>query len=62
MEPISEDECIFCGHWPEEDRWALRDIIAILPLEDDGICDACFAAFWQKCGADDPDSEPPGQT
>jgi len=28
-------------------------------LEDDGICDACFAAFWQKCGMDDP--EPPGQ-
>jgi hypothetical protein len=59
MEPISEDECIFCGHWPEKDRWALRDMIAILPLEDDGICDACFAAFWQKCGMDDP--EPPGQ-
>jgi hypothetical protein len=27
----------------------------ILPLEDDGVCDACFATFWQKCAADDPE-------
>jgi hypothetical protein len=59
MAPISDDECILCGHWPEKDRWALRDAIEILPLEDDGVCDACFAMFWQKCAADDP--EPEGQ-
>jgi hypothetical protein len=55
MEPISEDECIFCSRWPERDRWALREMIEVLPLEDDGVCDACFAAFWQKCAVDDPD-------
>jgi hypothetical protein len=55
MKPISEDECILCGHWPEKDRWGLRDEIEILPLEDDGVCDACFATFWQKCAADDPE-------
>jgi len=55
MVPISEDECILCGHWPEKDRWAMRDAIEILPLEDDGVCDACFATFWQRCAADDPE-------
>jgi len=54
--PITEDECIFCGHWPEKNRWALRDAIQILPLQDQElICDACFATFWQKCAADDPE-------
>lgn len=47
-EPISEDECIFCGHWPENDRWVLRDAIAILPLEEDGVCDACFRDVLAK--------------
>ena len=55
MEPISEERCIFSGRWPEKDRWALRDTIEILPLEDDRVCDACFAAFWQKCGVGGPD-------
>jgi hypothetical protein len=59
MKPVSEEECILCAHWSEKDRWVLRDAIKILPLEDDGVCDACFAAFWQKCAADDP--EPKGQ-
>jgi hypothetical protein len=59
MAPISKDECILCGHWPEKDRWAFRDAIEILPLDNDGVCDACFATFWQKCAADDP--EPKGQ-
>ena len=58
MGSISEDECIFCGHWPEKDRWALRETIEILPLDDDCVCDACFAAFWQNCGVDS--SEPAG--
>ena len=59
MEPISENECILCGSWPEKDRRTLRDKIEILPLEDDGVCDACLAMFWQKCAADD--LEPKGQ-
>jgi len=58
MKPITEDECIFCSHWPEKDRWALRDAIQILPMQDqDVVCDACFATFWQKCAADDPEPE-----
>jgi hypothetical protein len=50
MEPISEERCIFSGRWPEKDRWALRDTIEILPLEDDRVCDACFSAagHWPK--------------
>jgi hypothetical protein len=55
MGPIFEDECILCGHWPEKDRAGLRDEIIILPLEDDDVCDACFATFWQRYAADDPD-------
>ena len=50
MEPISEERCISSGRWPERDRWALRDTIEILPLEDDRVCDACFSAVgrWPK--------------
>ena len=60
MVSISEDECIFCGHFPEKDRWTLRETIEILPLDDDGVCDAFFAAFRQNCGVDD--SEPADQS
>ena len=48
MEPISEERCIFSGRWPEKDRWALRDTIEILPLEDNHVCNACFSAVGRK--------------
>jgi hypothetical protein len=31
----SEDDCIICGKWPEKDRWALREMIDSLPLDDE---------------------------
>jgi hypothetical protein len=44
---LSEDDCIICGKWPEKDRWALREMIDGLPLDDGPICDECLIAFWR---------------
>jgi hypothetical protein len=37
----------------QEGSVGFADAIEVLPLEEDGVCDACFATFWQKCAADD---------
>jgi hypothetical protein len=29
------DNCIICGKWPEADRWALREMLDTLPLNDE---------------------------
>src|SRR5215468_3402243 len=42
---MSEDDCIICGKWPANDRWAVREMIEALPLQDDRICDECLRAF-----------------
>ena len=44
---MSED-CIICGKWPERDRWALREMIDALPLQEDNIGDECLMAFWKN--------------
>lgn len=41
------DDCINCGKWPEKDRWALREMIDSLPLQEEPICDECFLRFWR---------------
>jgi hypothetical protein len=47
---MSEDDCVICGQWPEKDRWALREMIDTIPLEDDDpVCDECLTAFWMNC-------------
>ena len=28
------DDCAICGKWPEKDRWALREMIDSLPLQE----------------------------
>jgi hypothetical protein len=43
------DDCIICGNWPERDRWALREMLDTLPVDDEPICDECLMAFWQNC-------------
>jgi hypothetical protein len=43
------DDCIICGKWPEKDRWALREMIDSLPLQEKSICDECLLAFWANC-------------
>ena len=47
-EPINEDNCVVCGKWPEKDRWALREMIAALPLHEEPICDECLLSFWHR--------------
>jgi hypothetical protein len=42
---MSEDDCVVCGHWPEKDRWALRETLDTLPMFEE-VCDACLMAFW----------------
>ena len=45
-EDVSEDECVICGHWPEKDRWAVREMIEVLPLQEN-TCVKCEAVFFQ---------------
>jgi hypothetical protein len=45
------DDCIICSKWPERDRWALRETLDTLPLDDEPMCDECLTAFWQNCVA-----------
>jgi hypothetical protein len=48
--PIAANDCIVCGRWPEKDRWALREMIETLPVQEiEQICDECLMAFWQNC-------------
>jgi hypothetical protein len=42
-------DCIICGHWPEKDRWALREMLDTLPIDIELICDDCLLAFWKNC-------------
>jgi hypothetical protein len=42
---MSQDDCIICGKLPEWDRWAVREMIEALPLQNDRICDECLRAF-----------------
>ena len=53
---ILADDCIVCGKWPEQDRWALREMNDTLPMDEDPICDKCLMAFWKNCmvGPDNP--------
>jgi hypothetical protein len=45
-ENVSEDDCVICGHWPEKDRWAVREMIEVLPLREN-TCFKCEAVFFQ---------------
>jgi len=50
------DDCIICGKWPEKDRWALREMIDSLPLQEiERVCDECLASFWNGV-VEQPDS------
>jgi hypothetical protein len=42
-------ECVVCGHWPEADRWACREMLDSIPLSDD-VCEECEMAFWKNIG------------
>jgi hypothetical protein len=43
------DDCIVCGKWPERERWALREMLDTLPMDDEPICDECLMAFRERC-------------
>jgi hypothetical protein len=43
LSPMADD-CIICGNWPERDRWALREMIDRLPLDEDS-CIPCRLAI-----------------
>jgi hypothetical protein len=43
LSPMADD-CIICGNWPERDRWALREMIDRLPLDEDS-CISCRLAI-----------------
>ena len=30
------------------DRWALREMLDELPMQQDPICDECLMAFWER--------------
>jgi hypothetical protein len=42
-------DCPVCSHWPEDDRWALREMLDTIPLSDD-VCDECNSAFFRNIG------------
>jgi len=35
-ESSSKDDCIICGKWPAQDRWALCEMTTALPLQETG--------------------------
>jgi len=39
------NDCIICSKWPERDRWALREMIDSLPLQEEPVCDDCLRVF-----------------
>jgi hypothetical protein len=51
------DDCAVCGHWPEADRWALREMLDSIPLSDD-VCDDCNVAFFRNLFPDLFPAEP----
>jgi hypothetical protein len=55
---MSEDDCIICSKWPERDRWALREMLDALPLDDEPVCDECLMVFWKNCVAGPEPSSP----
>jgi hypothetical protein len=58
-EAISESDCVVCGKWPEKDRWALREMIDTLPLQEiEQICDGCLTTFWHNCVVGPKPDEP----
>ena len=49
QDSVSEDNCVICGKWPENDRWALREMTDSLPLQAiESICDNCLVSFWGR--------------
>jgi hypothetical protein len=44
------DHCVICCKWPERDRWALREMLDTLPLQEEPICDACLMAWARNVG------------
>lgn len=44
----TENDCVICSKWPEKDRWALRQMTASLPLNDEPICDECLQVFLER--------------
>jgi hypothetical protein len=48
MKSPSENECGVCGKWPTPDRWALREMIDALPLDEEQICDQCLTSFFAR--------------
>jgi hypothetical protein len=57
---MPEDDCIICGKWPERDRWALREMIRSLPLDDEQICDECLRCFWSRI-VEQPEPDSPSK-
>ena len=49
-QPVPEDDCVICGKWPARDRWALRETLEWLPLDDVPICDECAMAWGRNIG------------
>jgi hypothetical protein len=48
MKSPPEDACVVCGKWPASDRWALREMIEALPLDEEPICDQCLSSFFAR--------------
>jgi hypothetical protein len=46
---ISEEDCAVCRDWPAKDRWALRQMINRMPLQEE-VCVECQMAFWRSVG------------
>ena len=47
-DPVGEDDCVICRHWPAADRSSMRGMIARMPLRED-VCEGCSMAFWGNC-------------
>ena len=41
------DDCIICGKWPEADRWALREMLDTLPLNDEPFATDASPCCWR---------------
>jgi hypothetical protein len=37
------------GRLCQRDRWALREMIDSLPMDEDPVCEECLMAFWVNC-------------
>jgi hypothetical protein len=58
--PISEDNCVVCGEWPEADRAYLRVYHQPANGGSGQVCDACLLAFWDNW-LGRPDSDGPDE-